>query len=303
MPVPTDYISGTITLTNGSSAFSGVGTGWLAADFREGDSIVYIEGGEDFAPPIIQTITTNTSGTLTNPWAGPTLTGVAYRMRYQWDSSRVSAQSRQLIEQLGNGNITSFSSLEGPGVPVFNGPHSLTIKPEQDFINGVFYNEQVDTLADRDVYDEQEEGFAVLVSDIGDGRAALYSKNSNAAGDWSDPAYITSKARVSLVVWDSGNPGSAELVWQNIFDTEITFPADFVGSYAMANSAPTNEARYFIQKNGVTFGTIIFASGSNTASFDSEQTTFFNGDIIKIIAPSPRDSTLSEISITLAGTR
>jgi hypothetical protein len=204
MAVPTDYISGTITLTNGSTAFTGNGTGWLAADFREGDLIIWIEGGEDFSSPIIQEILTNTSGTLTSEWVGPTLTNVSYRMRYQWDSSRVSAQSRQLIEQLGNGNITSFSALEGPGIPFFNGPHTMTIRPESDFINGVYFNAQVDDLDDRAAYDGMPgpngsiAGFAVLVNDVGDafgpennGRSAVFSKLSDASGDWSGPGYLT----------------------------------------------------------------------------------------------------------------
>jgi predicted RNA-binding protein with TRAM domain len=61
---------------------------------------------------------------------------------------------------------------------------------------GADTDRQVDTLADRETYDDEEEGFSVLVSDIGDGRAAIYSKNSAASGDWSDPAIITGKQGV-----------------------------------------------------------------------------------------------------------
>lgn len=190
MALPSDYISGTITLTNGSTAFTGTGTGWLAADFREGDIILDVDGGEG-AVAVIASITSNTAGVLSKEWEGPTLTGVAYRMRYQWDSGRVSAQSRAAIEMLGNGNLQSFAAGTGPGVVVMDGPHSVTIKPESDFVNGVAYDVQVDTLADRDAYDGQSEGFAVLVSDVGDGRSALYSKESNTVGDWGAPAYIT----------------------------------------------------------------------------------------------------------------
>lgn len=191
MAVPTDITAGTITLTNGSTAFTGTGTGWLASDIREGDLIIWLEGGEDFSSPIIASIESNTAGTLEENWAGPTLSGVRYRIRYQWDSSRVSAQARQLIDQLGNGNIQSFASLTGPGVPVFDGLHSLVIRSEADFINGVVYDVQVDTLADRAAYDNQATGYSVLVSNYGDGRSAITSKRSNASGDWTDPAYVT----------------------------------------------------------------------------------------------------------------
>lgn len=189
MALPADYTSGTITLTNGSPNFTGTGTGWLAADFREGDILLGIQdhAGQVY---VVQEITSQTSGVLTQDWAGASGT-YQYRMRYEWDSSRVSAQTRTLIELLGNGNLQALANLTGPGVPVFNGPHAMEVRPVTDFINGVAYNVQVDTLADRDAYDGQVEGFSVLVSDIGDGRSALFSKASNASGDWTDPAYIT----------------------------------------------------------------------------------------------------------------
>lgn len=190
MALPADYVSGTITLENGSANFTGTGTGWLAADFREGDVILDIAGGDNRIA-VVQEITGNGAGTLSKPWEGPDLTAVAYRIRYQWDSSRVSAQSRAAIDMLGNGNLQSLAAVTGPGVVVMDGPHSVIVKPESDFINGVAYDVQVDTLADRAAYDGQTAGFAVLVSDVGDGRSAIYSKNTNSVGDWSGPGYVT----------------------------------------------------------------------------------------------------------------
>ncbi len=238
MPVPTDITAGTLTITNGSTAVTGTGTAWLASDLRQGDIILWIEGGDGFQTPILADVpASNTALTIVEPWEGPTLTGVRYRIRYQWDSSRVSAQSRQLIEMLDNGNVLALSGLTGPGVPVFDGPHSMVVRPEQDFINGVAYDVQVDTLADRAAYDGQAEGFAVLVSDVGDGRSALYSKNSNTSGDWSDPAYITG---------DIGNPpnltaGTATtLPPEDPFSFSLTPVGD--GEYEINLSVPQGQA-------------------------------------------------------------
>jgi hypothetical protein len=50
------------------------------------------------------------------------------------------------------------------------------------------WNVQVDTLADRAAYDNEAAGFVVLVSDAGDGRAAIFTMG---AAGWSDPAYQT----------------------------------------------------------------------------------------------------------------
>lgn len=187
----TDIDWGTVTLTNGSKTVTGAGTSWVADEIRDGDTFVFVEGADGFQQPIVESVQSNTSLTLRHEWEGPTLTLVTYTLRYQWDSSRVSAMSRRLIMLLENGNLTAFSQLTGPGIAVFTGPHSMEVRPFTDFVNGVHFDVQVDTLADRDAYDGQTEGFTVLVSDMGDGRSAVFTKNSDAVGDWSDAAFVT----------------------------------------------------------------------------------------------------------------
>lgn len=197
MTVLSDYVTGTITLTNGSDEFTGAGTGWAAAGFLEGDTIIDLPGTP--YQGVVATIDGNGAGTLTKAWEGPTLTGVAYRLRYQPDGSRVTAQARTLVELLGNGNLVAFAGLTGAAdmVPMFTGPGALTLEPRTSFISGAFYNVQVDELADRAAYDDRlgpdgdQPGFAVLVSDIGDGSSAIYSKLSDASADWSAPAIMT----------------------------------------------------------------------------------------------------------------
>lgn len=192
MAVLSDYVTGTINLTNGSVNFTGTGTGWEAADFKEGDTIIDITGATEFMG-VVATITGEATGTLTKSWEGPTLTNVAYRLRYQPDGTRATAQARLLIELLGNGNLTALASLSGSAnrVPMFTGPGAMTLVPKTDLVSGANYNVQVANLAARTAYDGQDEGFAVLVSDVGDGRAAIYSKVSATSGDWSDAAYVT----------------------------------------------------------------------------------------------------------------
>src|SRR6218665_33491 len=137
MAIKSDYISGTITLTNGSVNFSGTGTGWEAAEFGEGDTLIDITGATQWMG-VIESITGETSGTLTKAWEGPTLTNVPYRMRYQPDGSRSTAQARLLIEILGNGNITAFASLSGAAdmFPIFTGPGAMTLVSKQEIVSG-----------------------------------------------------------------------------------------------------------------------------------------------------------------------
>ncbi|MBO0142251.1 hypothetical protein JZX87_13875 [Agrobacterium sp. Ap1] len=110
MAIQSDYVAGTISAAAGGTAVSGVGTAWLAAGFREGD--------EFFAPGwhgIVQSVESNTSLTLYPIGVrGAALSGASYRVRYQGDNSRVTAQARQLIELLGgSGNIEALSGLVG----------------------------------------------------------------------------------------------------------------------------------------------------------------------------------------------
>lgn len=306
MPALSDYTAGTITLTNGSTVFTGAGTGWLAADFREGDTIFQVAGQTQW-DGVIESITSNTGGVLTQPWGGATGT-YAYRMRYMADGARVTAQARNLIELLGNGNLQALAALTGPGIAVFNGPHSMVMKTESEFVNGAFYNVQVNTLADRAAYDTQPgpdgstPGYAVLVADIGDGRSAIYSKLSDTSGDWSEPAYITAKPRFDILLDDGGKPGTGEVLLVAKFTVALIFAENMAGSQVVVTVNPTVEAIYSFTKNGVEFATLTIATDGST-EFVGDAMNFAIADVFRVIAPNPRDDTLSGVSMTLAATR
>ncbi|QDC00340.1 hypothetical protein [Mesorhizobium sp. 8] len=188
MTIVNDYVTGTVSIANGDTAVTGVGTAWAAADIRPGDMFM-----RDGYGVVIASVTDNTHLTLAENWPGVTLAGSAYRIRFQSDGSRYTAAARALVERQANGNLDALAALTGATnvIPMFTGPGAMVVIPKTDLINGVSYDVQVDELADRAAYDGEATGFAVLVSDIGDGRSALYSKASLTSGDWSDPAFIT----------------------------------------------------------------------------------------------------------------
>ncbi|WP_051960487.1 hypothetical protein [Devosia riboflavina] len=191
MAVLSDYVSGTISLTNGLVDFTGTGTGWQLAQIREGDTIFYLPGTP--YQGVISEITSNVAGKLDRAWEGPDLVDVAYRIRILSDGSRSTSQSAMLREQLGNGNIQAVAGLTGSAdqVLMFTGPGAMTTVPKLSLVSGADYDVQVDDLSARATYDGQAAGFSVLVSDVGDGRSAIYSKASNASADWTDPAFVT----------------------------------------------------------------------------------------------------------------
>jgi hypothetical protein len=210
--LPSTYNEGTVAVANGSASVVGVGTMWLNT----------ILPGDFFAAPSglairVLDVVDNTHLTLAYVWPGASLAaGSAYEIRFQADMARMQETSRQLLQKLMNGNIEAFSGLVGANgtIPMFTGPGAMTLLDKTDLINGVRYDVQVNTLADRVAYDTQVTGFTVLVSDIGDGRAAVYSKKTNASGDWTNPAYIT------------GVKGDTGLNWRGNWDNATAYVED-----------------------------------------------------------------------------
>ncbi|MCF1462600.1 hypothetical protein FS827_14910 [Agrobacterium vitis] len=109
MALRSDYKAGTISVAAGTTAVTGSGTAWSTAGFAEGD-LLFADG----YCGIVGAVTSDTALTLAQPWRGGTLNGAAYRLRYQGDGSRISAQARQLIDLLGNsGNLEALGGLQG----------------------------------------------------------------------------------------------------------------------------------------------------------------------------------------------
>ncbi|MCO7728694.1 hypothetical protein NJB93_19095 [Brucella intermedia] len=82
-----DYVTGTITLANGSTTVTGTGAMFATAAFRPGDTL-QIQN----LSAIIASVNSNTALTLTALWAGTSLTNAPYRARYLPDGARVAAQ-------------------------------------------------------------------------------------------------------------------------------------------------------------------------------------------------------------------
>mgnify|MGYP000034033753 CR=1 FL=1 len=174
---------------------------------------------------------------------------------------------------------------------------------------GQIQPDAVGDFADRGDYDDELLGFIYLSQD-GDGGSVtdgvLFVKASDASGDWSDAILIRGERggdRYEISNWDSDRPASGEEVIAHIITTNVSFPAGFTESYARALVASTGAAAYSIQKNGVQIGTLTF-TGSTTGVFAmASPAAFVAGDRFSLVAPNPRNSTLSGVSMTVVGTR
>ncbi|MEW9523849.1 hypothetical protein MRBLRH8O_001663 [Agrobacterium radiobacter] len=187
------YTAGTIDLVSGSSAVVGTDTAWEVSLIIGGTIYVEFDGGN---PMPIATVDSDTEITAALKWTGPTGT-------YSYAIVRDTAYGQQTvtnaqalatyIQRLNNPALAATAGVT-PGsnkLLLFTGANTATVIDLEDLLQGVKFNEEVPTLADRTPYDGEAEGFRVLVADVGDGRSAFYTKKSAAVGDWTVPFYIT----------------------------------------------------------------------------------------------------------------
>lgn len=96
----------------------------------------------------------------------------------------------------------------------------------------------------------------------------------------------------------SGEPGDGQIVYFPVVKA-ITCPDNFAGSVAKAKTASSGTATFTIKKNGSTVGTVVFtASATGVWSTSGGATSFADGDTPEVVAPSPPDDDLANVSLT-----
>lgn len=100
-----------------------------------------------------------------------------------------------------------------------------------------------------------------------------------------------------------GKPGAGDIIHREAMVRAIRFSDDFYQSKGNCETGPADSSgvELVVQKNGVEFGQISFASGATSATFstDSGIEDFAAGDILKVVAPTPADADFENIGITL----
>lgn len=189
----TPYTTGQISLVNGEALVTGIGTGWATSLIIGGTIYVEADGGN--ALPVLE-VGGDTEITAAIAWTGATGTYDYALVRDAAYGQQTVANAQALADYIQRLNSTALSAVAGV-TPVaetlllFTGPDTATTIALSGLVKGADYDVQVNNLAGRAVYDSRPANYRVLVSDIGDGRSAIYSKNSNTAADWSAPAVLT----------------------------------------------------------------------------------------------------------------
>lgn len=188
------YGDGTATVAVGSRTVNGTDTGWLT----EVAGLTPIKVGDKFGihvgrPIVIEQIISDTELLLADDWPGPAQTDAPYKVELTSPTIAAVEAMRRLLASLSNGNLDSLSEITvgTDDIPIGIGPGVFGTINKAALVQGVQYDAWVANLAGRAAYNGAATGFSVLVIDIGDGRSALYFKNSATSGDWSAPSYVT----------------------------------------------------------------------------------------------------------------
>jgi hypothetical protein len=100
----------------------------------------------------------------------------------------------------------------------------------------------------------------------------------------------------------SGVPANSQILLWLPMVRAVTFDVNLALSKGAANVAATASTTFNIAKNGVNFGTMVFALGATTATFvASIAQSFAVGDILSVTGPASADATLANVGFILCG--
>lgn len=95
-----------------------------------------------------------------------------------------------------------------------------------------------------------------------------------------------------------------QLMARIIFQRTVTFPSGSGTVRSSAVGAATGSTTWTLKKNGSSIGTLVWAgAGVNPTVTFSSSVTFNAGDILTLEGAATPDATLSDVSVTMAGTR
>jgi len=116
------YSTGTVSISNGSTALSGTGGMQWASIARAGDLIAI-----GAALGVVATVNSNTGITLSRPWSGGNVSGGAYDLILVDAGNRDTVSLHELLVSLGSGNINALAGLSGSAdqLPYFVGAGTM----------------------------------------------------------------------------------------------------------------------------------------------------------------------------------
>jgi hypothetical protein len=258
------YTTGTVSVSDGGTVVTGIGTIWSGTNVKAGDTI-YIN---NVLPGVdVSEVTDTTHLVIPAPWAGGNKVSVPYTIVQNFPSRVVGVEAAKDVSTL-------VAALNKDGFIWFVG--STETDPDPSRGDEGQYAEQPSTTK-RWI---KTGGLWVYLGM----QAALFS-------------------RYDLISFDTDRPASGELLLK-VYPPGVTFRAGLTDSRAGAEVAATASSVFSLTKNGTQFATLTFAAGSAAGVIAcASDAVFTTGDVLRVIAPAARDVTLSGVSATFIGYR
>lgn len=172
----------------------------------------------------------------------------------------------------------------------------VMFSPKGDQGDSFVSDAQVDDIAGRAAYDDEAEGFIVLVNDSGDGRAAFYTMGGGGSGDWGPPAYLTGPYGPSsditigtVTTGDEGDPADASITGTAPdLVLDLTLPRgaagiNWIGTY---NSGTTYAKNDGVLDNGSSWRALQATTGNAPPVLPTTSNTWW-----KLVAAKGTDGT------------
>lgn len=311
------YRTGTISIAADATAVTGSGSLW-GAHIEQGDFL--IAGG---VASVVDSIDTDIGITLSAPWPGPTLTGAAYQIvKTSWLRNSTALTQKKVRELLAAQAVSGFYWFVGPTATApdpadgDDGQYARQPSSGKEWLKqaGVWVYQGISgNLSVSSAPWSSGTTYAMNVIAPFAGRLWL-SRQGNNIGHQPDVSptwwqeFLAGGDTVYIAMDDSDRPASGETVLKFISPKAMTIFASMADSYAKAGVGATATAVYSVRKNGTEFATITFAAGGQAGAQSgmfacAASVGFAPGDILSIVAPNPRDATLSGIGITVTGYR
>jgi hypothetical protein len=107
-----------------------------------------------------------------------------------------------------------------------------------------------------------------------------------------------------VMLFIPGTQDDGQLLLEVVLVRAVAFPEDLTGSEAYAGTAPAAAAVMKLLKNDVEVGTVTFAMGSQTGTYDLVGGALFAaGDRLAVTAPATADTALADVALGLKGVR
>jgi len=160
----------------------------------------------------------------------------------------------------------------------------------------------------RGIRDSIPGGYVLGRIGAGSGPPSLIKFTPNAQGGIGGGNAARASSRGMAVEFFAGKTlTDGETVGQIIIPVGFTLPLGLLGSYAEAVTASTGTSVLTIRKAtvaggvGASIGTITFTTSATGVLSFAADVSFVPGDRLLVVAPTPADSGLADISILLLG--